>query len=118
MNKNTFEPIRLMSNENPFGPSPKALATIKKYKNNIHCYPSWIPETLKEKCAIYNNVSPHNISVSAGSYELINLITSFFLLGRSLPHLEQLTDIERLFTIPGPKTDIIKAILDLSTTSI
>ena len=67
-----------MSNENPFGPSPKALATIKKYKNNIHCYPSWIPETLKEKCAIYNNVSPHNISVSAGSYELINLITSFF----------------------------------------
>lgn len=77
MPKKNFETIRLMANENPFGPSPKALEAIKKYSKNIHCYPGWIPQTLKEKLALKNKVSPTNIAVSAGSYELINLITRF-----------------------------------------
>ena len=77
MLKKNFETVRLMSNENPFGPSPKALEAINKYSKNIHCYPNWIPQVLKEKLAHNNQVSPTNIAVSAGSYELINLITRF-----------------------------------------
>ncbi len=77
MTKKSFEPVRLMSNENPLGPSHKALEAIKEYSKNIHYYPDWIPQTLKEKLASKNHVSPTNIAVSAGSYELINLISRF-----------------------------------------
>jgi len=75
-NKN-FEIIRLMSNENPYGPSQKALEAINKHSKNIHSYPGWVPQALKEKLAEKYQVSPSNIAVSAGSYELINLITRF-----------------------------------------
>lgn len=77
MLKKNFETVRLMSNENPFGPSLKALEAINKHSKNIHCYPEWYPKKLKEKLALKNQVSPANIAVSAGSYELINLITRF-----------------------------------------
>lgn len=77
MSNKSTDLIRLMSNENPFGPSPKALEALNTFSKNIHCYPNWAPETLKEKLAINNKVSPSNIAVSAGSYELINLITRF-----------------------------------------
>jgi histidinol-phosphate aminotransferase len=77
MTKNNIEPVRLMANENPFGPSPKALAAINEQSQNVHCYPDWVPQTLKEKLAAKNQVPPKNIIVSAGSYELINLISRF-----------------------------------------
>ncbi len=77
MSKKLFETISLHSNENPFGPSPMVLETIKKYSQDVHCYGSWKPKTLKEKLASKYQVSPNNIAVSAGSYELINLIIHF-----------------------------------------
>ena len=77
MSKKLFETISLHSNENPFGPSPMVLETIKKYSQDVHCYGSWKPKTLKEQLASKYQVSPNNIAVSAGSYELINLIIHF-----------------------------------------
>ncbi|MFQ6677575.1 MAG: histidinol-phosphate transaminase [Fidelibacterota bacterium] len=81
MLKNNINTVRLMSNENPFGPSPKALEAINKYSKDIHCYPGWYPKKLKAKLASKYQVSPENIAVSAGSYELINLITRFLVAG-------------------------------------
>lgn len=77
MTNSSAQLYRLMSNENPFGPSQKALEAIYKYSKNVHCYPDWVPQTLKEKLASKYHVSPENIAVSAGSYELINLISRF-----------------------------------------
>ena len=77
MSQKLFETISLHSNENPLGPSPMALEAIKKYSQDVHCYGSWKPQTLKEKLASKYQVSPNNIAVSAGSYELINLIIHF-----------------------------------------
>ena len=72
-----MELVKLISNENPFGPPPKALDAIRKYAQSVNYYPKFVPQTLKEKLAAKYHVSPENITVSAGSYELINLITRF-----------------------------------------
>ena len=77
--KTQIESYRLMSNENPLGPSPKALSAIHSFSEKINYYPGWVPKTLKKKLATLNAVSPENISVSSGSYELINLITRFLI---------------------------------------
>jgi len=92
MTDKNIEMVRLMSNENPFGPSPGALDAIVKHSHNIHCYPNWVPQALKEKLADINHVSPTNISVSAGSYELINLIIRFL-----VSHDEEILTFDNTF---------------------
>jgi histidinol-phosphate aminotransferase len=77
MPKKIFKTVRLHSNENPLGPSPIALEAIRKYSQDIHCYADWVPKRLKEKLARKQQVAPENIAVSAGSYELIDLIIHF-----------------------------------------
>ena len=42
---------KLASNENPIGPSPKAVNKIKKSLNNLHCYPDASGYNLRNKLA-------------------------------------------------------------------
>ena len=43
--------IKLASNENPLGPSPKALEAIKKYLKDTYLYPDQYSLVLKEALA-------------------------------------------------------------------
>lgn len=70
--------IKLASNENPLGPSPKALKAIKKNLVNIHRYPDSNSFYLKRKLSELLRLKPANIVLGNGSDELIDIIIKSF----------------------------------------
>ncbi len=72
------EVIKLASNENPLGPSPKAVAAIKKNLSGINRYPDSSGFYLKRKLARVLNLQPVNIILGNGSDELIDIIIKTF----------------------------------------
>ena len=71
--------IKLASNENPLGPSPKALAAIQKALPNLNRYPDSHSFYLVRKIAERMAVRPEEILVGNGSDELITLAARAFL---------------------------------------
>jgi len=71
--------IKLASNENPIGPSPKAMAAVKKELKNINRYPDGGCFYLKRKLARRLGLSSENIVMGNGSDEIIDIITKAFL---------------------------------------
>jgi histidinol-phosphate aminotransferase len=71
--------IKLASNENPLGPSPKAVEAIKNHVSSLHRYPDgscyYLKETLAERLGIPKN----RIILGNGSNEIIELIVRTFL---------------------------------------
>ncbi len=61
---------KLASNENPLGPSPKAVKAIKKYLKNIHRYPDPDANRLKNKLSEKLNLAPENFLIGNGAMEL------------------------------------------------
>jgi len=72
------EVIKLASNENPFGPSPKAVKAIKKNLSNINRYPDSQGFYLKRRLARFLNIEPSNLVLGNGSDELIDIIIKTF----------------------------------------
>ncbi|MCM8796871.1 MAG: histidinol-phosphate transaminase [Candidatus Omnitrophica bacterium] len=70
--------IKLASNENPLGVSPKALAAIKKALVGLNRYPDSSAYYLKRKLARYYNLKPENFIIGNGSDELIDIIIKTF----------------------------------------
>jgi histidinol-phosphate aminotransferase len=71
--------IKLASNENPLGTSPKALHAIQKYAHETFLYPDDNAFYLKEKIADKHNVAPENVVVGNGSVEIIYFACLTFL---------------------------------------
>jgi histidinol-phosphate aminotransferase len=65
--------IKLASNENPLGPSRKALGVLNKVLTDAHLYPDDNSYYLKEKLARLNEVSSENLIIGNGSVEIIFL---------------------------------------------
>ena len=72
------EVIKLASNENPLGPSPKAVAAIRKAASGVNRYPDSQGFYLKKKLAKALNIKPENIVLGNGSDELIDIIIKTF----------------------------------------
>jgi len=72
------EVIKLASNENPLGPSPKAIEAIKKNLGKINRYPDSAGFYLKKKLARSLNLKPANIVLGNGSDEIIDIIIKTF----------------------------------------
>lgn len=66
--------ISLASNENPYGPSPKALAAMQTAITRCHLYPDDDARELQSKLAEYHSLRPEQVLIGAGSTELINII--------------------------------------------
>ena len=66
--------VRLVANENFYGPPPKAIEAINRYSSIVNEYPDFVPNSLKQKLADKYSVSAANITVGAGTYELIDII--------------------------------------------
>jgi histidinol-phosphate aminotransferase len=73
--------IKLASNENPLGPSPKAQVAIRNHINHLHFYPDGSGYYLREKLAEINGLPPDQIILGAGSTDLIELVAKTFLSG-------------------------------------
>lgn len=70
---------KLASNENPLGPSPKAVAAIKKSLKYLNRYPDGSCHYLKIKLAKRLKVFVENLIVGNGSDEIIEIIVRTFL---------------------------------------
>lgn len=70
--------IKLASNENPFGVSPKAKEAIKRNLSKINRYPDGSGFYLKRKLARCLDVKPANIVLGNGSDEIIDTIIKTF----------------------------------------
>jgi len=86
--------IKLASNENPFGPSPKAMAALREAAALGNYYPDNDCTELRQKLAERNQLKPEQILVTAGTTQLLDII-SRTLLG---PGLSALTS-ERTFIV-------------------
>jgi len=71
--------IKLASNENALGPSPKAVQAIKESLSRIHLYPDGGAWYLKRDLASYLQVAPENIIPGNGSDEIVSLLTRIFI---------------------------------------
>jgi histidinol-phosphate aminotransferase len=63
--------IKVASNENPFGPSPLALAAMQKALAGVNLYPDGNAFYLKQKLAARLGVEPANLILGNGSNEII-----------------------------------------------
>jgi len=64
-----FDPddlIKLSSNENAFGPAPKAVEAIQEYAPSVHSYPKSSAADLRERLAEINGVDPGQIWLANG----------------------------------------------------
>lgn len=66
--------IKLASNENPFGPSPLAVAAAKQALEHGELYPDGGCFALREKLAAVRGLSPDQIAVGNGSNEILELL--------------------------------------------
>ena len=66
--------IKLASNENPFGPSPAAMAAMEKSLGQLNLYPDGNAFYLKEKLAAHLGVEPRNLIPGNGSNEIIEFV--------------------------------------------
>lgn len=71
--------IKLASNENPLGPSPKAVEAINRNVSGIHRYPDGSCYYLKEKLSERLGIAKSKIIFGNGSNEIIELIVRAFL---------------------------------------
>ncbi|MBI5199906.1 MAG: histidinol-phosphate transaminase [Nitrospirae bacterium] len=71
--------IKLASNENPLGPSRKAIEVIRKVVENIHRYPDGGGYYLKRTLSERHEVKPEQIILGNGSNEVIEIFVRTFL---------------------------------------
>lgn len=67
--------IKLASNENPLGPSPKAVEAMGRVLSQLHLYPDGNAFYLKRKLAGRLAVSPENLILGNGSNEIIEFVS-------------------------------------------
>ncbi len=100
--------VKMASNENPFGPSPLAIAAMRRAAEDVNLYPDNDVTALRDRLAKLHGIGAENILATAGT-------TSFLItIGRTLlaPGLNAVTS-ERSFIIypiatEGPGGKLIK----------
>src|SRR5687767_14944990 len=71
--------VKLASNENPLGPSPKALAALREKLEQLNLYPDGDCFYLKQGLARKLGVAPESLIFGNGSNEIIELTARTFL---------------------------------------
>lgn len=66
--------IKLASNENPYGPSPKAIAAMRTAMASVHRYPDEPGFRLLQRLSKHLGVAPDQIIVGNGSDEILGLM--------------------------------------------
>ncbi len=65
---------KLSSNENPYGPSPKAVDAYRAAAETLSVYPSGDHDELRQAIGQVHNVDPARVICGAGSDEIINFL--------------------------------------------
>jgi len=105
--------IKLASNENPLGPSPKAVAAVKKALEGLNRYPDGSGYYLSQALSKKFNVDISQIILGNGSNELIELaIRTFVQPGDEVISAEQSFVVYRMVTQAVDGTNIIVPMKD------
>lgn len=72
------EVYKLASNENPLGPSPKAIQAIENALKNQHLYPDPVCYDLIQKISTIWKVPTSQVAIGNGSNEIIDLLIRIF----------------------------------------
>lgn len=86
--------IKMASNENPFGPSPRALTAMQQAAGDMYLYPDMEATELRTRLAGKHGVRPQQVLVTAGSTQFLMLIARLLL----APGLNAVTS-ERSFIV-------------------
>ncbi len=70
--------VKLASNENPYGPSPKAVEALRTLDLQLERYPDPRGYDLREALAVHHGVPSDQLCLGNGSNELIDLICRVF----------------------------------------
>ncbi|MCZ6807825.1 MAG: histidinol-phosphate transaminase [Deltaproteobacteria bacterium] len=68
------EIVKLASNENPYGPSPRVLEALSGAHFQLHRYPDPRGHDLREALAAHHSIPADHITLGNGSNELIDLL--------------------------------------------
>jgi histidinol-phosphate aminotransferase len=71
--------VKLASNENPLGPSPRALSALQAAAADLHRYPDGGGHAVRHAIARHWAVSPDQVVLGNGSNELLELVGRCFL---------------------------------------
>ena len=71
--------VKLASNENPLGASPKAIKALEAASDSLHLYPDGDSKNLKLLIAKHESVDIDNIIIGNGSNEVLELAARAFL---------------------------------------
>jgi histidinol-phosphate aminotransferase len=74
-----IQAVKLASNENPLGPSPKGIEAAKAVLADANRYPDGGTHRLREKLAARNGITMEEIFVGLGSSEIIDLASRVLL---------------------------------------
>jgi len=74
-----IQAVKLASNENPLGPSPKGIEAAKAVLSDANRYPDGGTHRLREKLAERIGIAPEEIFVGLGSSEIIDLASRVLL---------------------------------------
>ena len=69
---------KLGSAENPLGASPLAVQAIRERLEDLHLYPSWTAEPLREKVSQVYGLEPERVMCGAGETEIISWLIRAF----------------------------------------
>ncbi len=72
------EVIKLASNENPLGPSPKVLEALRLALADLHRYPDAASFELRQAYSKFYGVAPEYLTFGNGSNELIDLLIHLY----------------------------------------
>jgi histidinol-phosphate aminotransferase len=70
--------VKLASNENALGPSPKAVAAMRKVLWEMHRYPDGGGQYLRRRLAVHHGLTPEHFVLGNGSDEIITLALRTF----------------------------------------
>jgi histidinol-phosphate aminotransferase len=126
------KPVKLSSNENPFGPSPKARAAFLAAASDMQTYPDGGAKKLREAIAARYGLDAARIVCGAGSDEIFFLLARAFLdpgdeiivtqfafsiyelvatqsgaITRVAPDRDLVADVDAMLALLTPKTKIV-----------
>ena len=70
--------LKMASNENPLGASPKALEAVKKHIDTLNYYPDGGCYELRQKLSKFWNLQPNQFAFGNGSNELLEFIAQCY----------------------------------------
>ncbi len=70
--------IKLSSNENPLGPSPKAVEAMQAVAGKAHRYPDGASHALRDAIAAHHGLEPERVICGTGSDEILQLLAQAY----------------------------------------